>query len=58
MEKFDTELLIDLVKKHPVLWDSSCEEYRDKSKKPKVWREIALTMYPTLEGSNLDAASK
>jgi len=38
----DNELkLIKLVRKNPILWDSSQDSYKDAQKKPAVWKAIA-----------------
>jgi hypothetical protein len=47
MEAFteeDDELLIDLVSKHPLLFDLSVEEYKNSKKKDRVWDEIGRVL--------------
>ena len=35
-------LLIQAIKRHPILWDSRLEDYKLSERKPSVWEAIAL----------------
>ena len=37
-----TVLLIQAIKRNPILWDSRLEEYKLSERKPAVWESIAL----------------
>ena len=39
-----TVVLIDLYRSHPVLWDVTCTDYRNKIKKADAWRDISAAM--------------
>lgn len=39
-DRFDTELLIDEVKKRPALWDVTCVEYKERAAKRRCWEEL------------------
>lgn len=53
----DPELLISEVEKRVVLWDTSSEDYKDKNKKNKAWKEVAVSLYETFD-SKTDAEQK
>lgn len=38
------EVLIELVRDRPVLWDSSLADFRDNLLKDKAWNEVANSM--------------
>lgn len=40
-QKFGDELLIDMVRSRPFLYDKSLKEYRDANMKDNAWMEIA-----------------
>ena len=41
------EVLIECVREHPCLYDSTCKEFKDKEKKENAWEEISLkTLQP------------
>jgi chloramphenicol O-acetyltransferase len=42
---FDTEQFIHLIRVRPVLWDISCEEYSNNTKKQGSWLEVCTEMY-------------
>lgn len=39
--KFGDELLIDLVRSHPYLYDKSTKDYKDIKLKDNAWKEMA-----------------
>ena len=48
-ESFDTELLIEEVKKCSELWDIKCEKYHDKNLKRSAWIRICSRLYSDFE---------
>lgn len=40
MTEVDLEILISLVQEHPVLWDKTLEDYKDRIKTRNAWIEI------------------
>lgn len=44
--EFDPEGLIKEVKKRPGLWDRTCDDHRRKSKRDKLWQEVAAALNP------------
>ncbi|KAL0871595.1 hypothetical protein ABMA27_004127 [Loxostege sticticalis] len=43
------EEFISLIETHPVLWDKSLEDYKNRIATQNAWKEILLTMYPDYE---------
>jgi hypothetical protein len=41
----ETELLIETVKKHPMLYDIRNEDYRNVRKKDQLWDEIGKELH-------------
>ncbi len=44
MAENDDEKLIEQVRQYPALWDLTDLEYKNLSKKPLIWSEIAENM--------------
>lgn len=42
-----TEMLIEFVKKYPILYDLSHEDYKNIRKKDKLWDEIGQEIHTT-----------
>lgn len=40
MSEVDLEMLISLVQEHPVLWDKTVEDYKDRIKTRNAWIEV------------------
>jgi hypothetical protein len=40
MSEVDLEMLISLVQEHPVLWDKTVEDYKDRIKTTNAWIEV------------------
>lgn len=40
MSEVDLEMLISLVQEHPVLWDKTVEDYKDRLKTRNAWIEV------------------
>lgn len=41
----DIELLINAVQQHPVLWDTSDNDYKDKIKKSNAWVQVSKRLF-------------
>lgn len=40
MSEVDVEILITLVQEHPVLWDKTMEDYKDRIKTRNAWIDV------------------
>lgn len=49
MTEVDLEILISLVQEHPVLWDKTLEEYKDRIKTRNAWIEIFKQLHEGFE---------
>nr|CAI5845239.1 unnamed protein product [Callosobruchus analis] len=55
MDNLDVELLIEVVRSRPILWDCSQEEYKHRIKKKDSWTEVCAVVYPIfLSKSDMD----
>lgn len=52
MASIDGELLISEVEKRPTLWDTSNENYKDKTKKNSTWIEVASSLLSNFKNEN------
>ncbi|XP_046994020.1 uncharacterized protein LOC124606098 [Schistocerca americana] len=41
----DVDQLISVVQSKPVLWDKSCEKYKDKFKTLEAWKDVSVDSY-------------
>lgn len=41
---FDSERLIEEIKRYPVLYDPASDKYKNIEYKEKIWRQISLTV--------------
>lgn len=49
MVDISAEELIPLVQQRPVIWDKSCENFKDKALKTAAWREICCVFKPDFD---------
>jgi len=45
IEDLNLEKLIDVVRSHPAIWNSSDSDYSDKIKKENSWTEVCKSFY-------------
>lgn len=38
---FDAEMMIELIKQHPIIWDSKTKEYNTTAKRLHAWRDVS-----------------
>jgi hypothetical protein len=57
VDGFDTELLIESVKKFNEIWDTKCELYHDKNVKRAAWMKICEIFEPSLQSTKAGGES-
>lgn len=50
---FDVVIFIDLVRRERCLWDTSSEEYYNKTLRERAWVRVALDLYNDFSGVSL-----
>jgi len=45
IDDLDFEKLIDVVRSHPAIWNTSHSDYSDKIKKENSWNEVCQSFY-------------
>lgn len=48
-KNIDPELLISIIERKPIIWDTSIEEYKDKHKKNAAWVEVCSYLIQNFE---------
>ncbi|KAI8441807.1 hypothetical protein MSG28_005493 [Choristoneura fumiferana] len=46
----DVETFISEIKKHPEIWDLTCEDNRHKMRKQRAWSEVARLFIEEFDG--------
>lgn len=41
----DVDRLISAVQSKPVLWDKTCEKYKDKFKTQEAWKDVCVEIF-------------
>ncbi|CAH2251599.1 uncharacterized protein LOC120635071 [Pararge aegeria] len=49
MTEYDVDFLISLIEEHPVLWDTSNEDYKNKFFKQEAWKKVCKSLFPNFE---------
>lgn len=56
--RFDTELLISAIEQKPCIWDTSCEDYKNRDIKNKAWEDIAQLLLQDVSDGEQQETSK
>jgi hypothetical protein len=50
----DIETLISAVQHHPLLWDTTDADYKDKNKKHQAWVEVSKILFEDYDNQSQD----
>lgn len=49
----DCEISINEVLKRPLMWNTACENYKEKTKKKTAWSEITISFISDFQDKNV-----